>query len=111
MNDVVIELFEYLTEEGRNPFRKWLEGLKDRQARARIQVQLNRIRLGNFGDSKAVGRGVSELRIPYGSGYRVYFGHKGNAVVILLCGGDKSTQSKDISMAQAYWAEYRRRQT
>jgi putative addiction module killer protein len=109
MNDTPIELLEYLTESGHNPFREWLGGLRDRQARARIRVRLNRIRLGNFGDCKGVGRGVSELRVPHGSGYRVYFGRKGNMVVILLHGGDKKTQSKDIALAQAYWDDYLRR--
>ena len=109
MDDVRIEIFEYLLEGGQNPFREWLEGLKDRQARAKIRVRLNRIRLGNFGDCKSVGHGVSELRVPYGPGYRVYFGRKGNTVVILLYGGDKSTQSRDIALAQEYWREYLRR--
>ncbi len=109
MSNQPIELLEYLDENGRNPFRNWLEALKDQQARARIRVRLNRIRLGNFGDCKSVGSGVSEMRIPYGPGYRVYFGRKGDYVVILLCGGDKSTQSKDIALAQNYWEDYRRR--
>ncbi len=109
MNESPIELLEYITESGRNPFRKWLEGLRDRQARARIRVRLNRIRLGNFGDSKSVGKGVAELRVPHGPGYRVYFGRKDNRVVILLCGGDKKTQSKDIALAQEYWRAYLRR--
>ena len=109
MDDVHVEILEYLLENGQNPFREWLEGLKDRQARAKIRVRLNRIRLGNFGDCKSVGRGVSELRVPYGPGYRVYFGRKGNTVVILLYGGDKSTQSRDITLAQEYWREYLRR--
>lgn len=109
MNDAPIELLEYLTNSGQNPFRNWLEGLRDRQARARIRVRLNRIRLGNFGDCKSVGRGVSELRIPHGPGYRVYFGRKGDTVVILLCGGDKKTQPRDIELAQEYWYDYVRR--
>ncbi len=107
--DAQIELLEYLTESGRNPFRTWLEGLRDRQARAKIRVRLNRVRLGNFGDCKNVGRGVSELRISYGLGYRVYFGRKGKQVVILLYGGHKKTQSGDIALAQEYWADYQRR--
>ncbi len=109
MNEAQIEILEYLTEDNRNPFRKWLEGLRDRQARAKVRVRLNRIRLGNFGDCKSVGGGVNELRIPYGPGYRVYFGRQGNTVVILLCGGDKKTQPKDIALAKTYWEAYRRR--
>ena len=109
MDDSQIEILEYLTEHGRNPFRKWLEKLRDRQARAKIRVRLNRIRLGNFGDCKHVGNGVNELRVPHGPSYRVYFGRKGNTLVVLLCGGDKKTQSSDIALAQAYWSDYLRR--
>lgn len=109
MSDTPIELLEYLTDDGRNPFREWLEELRDRQARAKIRVRLNRIRLGNFGDCKSVGGGVSELRIPHGPGYRVYYGRRGNTVVILLYGGDKKTQTKDITRAKLYWNDYLRR--
>lgn len=109
MSATPIEILEYLTVGGQNPFRDWLEDLKDRQARARIRVRLNRIRLGNFGDCKSVGHGVSELRIPYGPGYRVYLGRQGNTVVILLYGGDKQTQPQDIALAQTYWNDYLRR--
>lgn len=66
-------LQEYLTPDGKNPFRKWLHALRDVRARAKVRIRLNRVRLGNFGDAKAVGGGVLELRIPYGPGYRVYF--------------------------------------
>jgi len=72
-------------------------------------VRLNRIRLGNFGDCKSVGSGVSELRVSYGPGYHVHFGRKGNKVVILLYGGHKKTQARDITLAQEYWDDYPRR--
>ncbi|MCA9923805.1 MAG: type II toxin-antitoxin system RelE/ParE family toxin [Anaerolineales bacterium] len=97
-----------MTDNGRIPFREWIEGLRDRQARARIRVRLNRIRLGNFGDCKGVGSGVSELRIPHGPGYRVYFGRRGKTVVILLIGGDKKSQARDITLAKQYWNDYLR---
>ena len=100
---------EYVTPEGKSPFRMWLHALRDVSARARIRVRLNRVRLGNFGDANAVGRGVSELRIPYGPGYRVYFARAGNTVVLLLCGGDKSSQKRDIGTAKEYWLDYQRR--
>ena len=82
-------------------FAKWLGGLRDRHARARIQVRLDRLALGLVGDAKSVGSGVSELRIDYGPGYRVYFKRKGDDVVILLVGGDKRTQDRDIRRALA----------
>lgn len=71
-----------------------------------MRARLNRIRLGNFGDCKGVGGGVEELRIDFGPGYRVYFGREGSFVVILLCGGDKRSQARDILIAQQYWREY-----
>ncbi len=79
---------------------RWFAKLKDRTARARIDIRIRRMSLGNFGDVEAVGAGVSELRIPYGPGYRVYFTRKENQLVILLIGGDKSTQVKDIEKAK-----------
>ena len=109
MHEEPIVLLEYVSEEGRNPFREWLTGLRDREARARVRVRLNRVRLGNFGDSKSVGSGVSELRIPYGPGYRVYFGRDGSRIVLLLTGGSKKRQSRDVALAKAYWDDYLRR--
>jgi len=104
-----MELREFLTETGRNPFRKWLHSLRDIRARARIRVRLNRVRLGNLGDCKPIGEGVMELRLDFGPGYRVYFGQEGGFVVILLCGGDKGTQTRDIATAKQYWQSYKRR--
>jgi putative addiction module killer protein len=80
-------------------FAQWLDGLRDVRARARVQVRIERLAAGNAGDVEAVGEGVSELRIDYGSGYRVYFKKRGREVVILLAGGDKRTQSADIKTA------------
>ena len=80
-------------------FAKWLDGLHDIRARARILVRIERLAAGNPGDVKAVGEGVSELRIDYGPGYRVYYKKHGQKVVILLAGGDKRTQAKDIKTA------------
>ena len=80
-------------------FAGWFEGLRDRQARARITARIRRLSLGNPGDVKPVGSGVSEMRIDYGPGYRVYFVARGDTIVVLLCGGDKRTQRRDIERA------------
>lgn len=82
-------------------FGQWLDALRDRRAAARIEMRIDRLRLGNPGDVKPVGGGISEMRIPYGPGYRVYFQGRGSELVILLCGGDKSTQASDIRAAHA----------
>ncbi len=80
-------------------FAAWFTGLRDRQARARVTVRIRRLSLGNPGDVRPVGEGVSEMRIDYGPGYRVYFVRRGDVIVLLLCGGDKRTQDRDISHA------------
>jgi putative addiction module killer protein len=80
-------------------FAAWFRNLRDRRARARIQVRIDRLSLGNPGDAKPVGEGVSELRIDYGPGYRVYFLRRGDTVIVLLAGGDKRTQARDIGTA------------
>jgi putative addiction module killer protein len=81
-------------------FRKWFAGLKDGDARARIAIRIRRISIGNFGDVKSVGGKVSELRISHGPGYRVYFTRRGGSLVILLAGGDKNSQHRDIARAK-----------
>lgn len=81
-------------------FSNWFARLRDRNARARIDMRIKRVQMGNFGDAKSVGGGVCELRVDYGPGYRVYFIQRGPVVVILLCGGDKRTQASDIAAAQ-----------
>jgi putative addiction module killer protein len=80
-------------------FADWFAGLRDREARARITVRIRRLSLGNPGDVKPVGSGVSEMRIDYGPGYRVYFVRRGDTIVVLLCGGDKRNQDRDIVRA------------
>ncbi len=102
------EVFNYVTASGRDAFGEWLDGLKDVKVRAVIKKRIDRIEEGLFGDHSFVGQGVWELRIHFGPGYRVYYGEDGPVIVLLLCGGDKSTQSKDIRKAQEFWAEYRR---
>ena len=99
----------YVKEDGSTPFNDWLEALRDRKARAIIRTRINRVRLGNLGDCKSVGEGVSELRIKFGAGYRIYFGQEGDTIIILLSGGDKSSQNKDIKQALTYWQDYKRR--
>jgi putative addiction module killer protein len=80
-------------------FARWLDGLRDTQGRARVQVRIERLVGGNPGDAASIGEGVSELRIDHGPGYRVYFKRRGRALIVLLSGGDKSTQARDIKAA------------
>lgn len=100
-------LEEYVDVSGRNYFRKWLDGLRDDKTRAVIDGRMARIENGNLGDCEPVGEGVKEFRIDYGSGYRVYFGEDGKNIIILLAGGDKKSQRKDIEVARRLWNEYR----
>lgn len=89
-------------------FRKWRSRLRDERARALIASRLDRLAQGHVGDVESVGDGVSELRIHYGPGYRIYFQKQGNTIIVLLCGGDKSTQAKDIKAAKRLaemWSE------
>ncbi|MGD1073818.1 MAG: type II toxin-antitoxin system RelE/ParE family toxin [Bryobacteraceae bacterium] len=99
----------YVSADGKRPFEEWLRTLPDRNAAARVQVRLERLGLGNFGDARSPGKGLSELRIDVGPGYRVYFMVEGQSVVVLLCGGDKATQQKDIRRAREYLTDYQRR--
>jgi len=97
----------YADAQGKEPFTLWLNGLRDQVGRTRILARVARLAQGNYGDYAPVGEGVSELRLFFGPGYRVYFGEHGETVVVLLCGGDKDSQQRDIQQAQAYWREYR----
>jgi putative addiction module killer protein len=102
-------ILTYVKTNGSAPFNEWLEALKNRKARAIIRTRINRVRLGNLGDCKPVGEGISELRIKFGAGYRIYFGQEGDTIIILLSGGNKSSQDKDIKQAKKYWQDYQRR--
>lgn len=102
-------LWYYLSANGKRPFADWFLQLPDRSGAGRVQVRIDRLRLGNFGDVRSLGKGLSELRIDAGPGYRVYFTVEGKSLVLLLCGGDKSTQRTDIRRAREYLADYRRR--
>ena len=103
------EIRIYQTQEKDCPFENWLDHLSDINAKARILQRVDRIELGNFGDCEPVGDGVYELRIDHGPGYRMYFGNDGKHLVILLCGGTKKRQEKDIKQAKAYWKDYKAR--
>lgn len=84
----------------------WLDGLRDARNRRRIISRLVRVQQGNYGDVEPIGEGLSELRFFFGAGYRVYFGEDAGNIVVILCGGDKSSQSQDIENAKAYWQEH-----
>lgn len=100
------EVLIYETAEGKVPFESWLAGLKDAVGRALIRKRINRVRLGNLGNNRSVGNGVWELKIDFGPGYRVYYGEDGSRVIVLICGGDKGSQDRDILKAKEYWRDY-----
>lgn len=104
------QILDYLSPEGRDPYNQWLVGLADRQARARILVRVNRMAAGNFGDCKPIAAGVWELRIDWGSGYRVYYAQAGKRLILLLAGGDKRKQQADIDVALARWHDWQDRE-
>lgn len=104
MDTIDIEIYE--TTTGKRPFEIWIKGIKEVHTRAKILTRLDRLRLGNFGDCKTIENGVCELRIHYGPGIRIYYGKIGKKVILLLCGGDKSSQDKDIPKAKEYLQDY-----
>jgi len=103
----MIEIRKYIKEDGSCPFDLWINKIRDQRAKARILIRLNRLELGLFGDCKPIAEGVHELRIPEGKGYRVYFGQEGDKLILLLCGGSKATQPKDIKQALTYWKAFK----
>ena len=105
----MIEIRHYVTHAGRDVFDDWLSRLADARAQAKIASRINRLAAGNFGDCRSLRRGVSELRIDWGPGYRVYYATLGIVCVLLLCGGDKRKQSSDIERALEYFKDYKER--
>ena len=99
----------YRTAAGFSPFEDWFERLKDVVGQTKILVRLDRAEQGNFGDHRSVGAGVVELRIHHGPGYRLYLGQWGQEIIVLLLGGDKKTQTRDVEKAHEYWTDYKRR--
>ena len=97
----------YQTQNGREPFSEWLVSIRDQRTRTRIRDRFERLEIRNFGDYQSVGGGVFEMRLHFGPGYRIYFGEIDNTIVLLLSGGDKSSQAQDIERAKTYWSEYK----
>ena len=104
----MIEIREYIDARGRNPFQRWIARL-DPITRDRVAMALERMEAGNLSNAKGVGRGALEYRMDFGPGYRIYFGRDGDTLIILLGGGTKSRQHRDIENAKASWQDYRRR--
>ena len=104
----MIEIREYIDTQGRNPFQRWVARL-DPIAGDRVAIAIERMEAGNLSNVKGVGRGVFEYRMDFGPGYRIYFGRDGNTLIILLGGGTKSRQYRDIENAKSSWQDYRRR--
>lgn len=107
----VLTILRYQRENGEEPYTLWFRSLRDAAVKNAIAIRLRRAEQGNLGDCKPVGQGVSELRVNVGPGYRIYFGRHGSTMVILLCGGEKRTQQRDIDRAKALWVEWKRRQS
>jgi putative addiction module killer protein len=104
-----MEIRHYLSSTGRDPYQSWLDRLKDLRARVAIQRRVDRIAAGHFGDHKPCRGGVWEVRVDVGPGYRIYYARDGRTIVLLLCGGDKSTQAAEVDTAVKYWMDYQRR--
>jgi len=106
----VLEVLRYQREDGTVPITDWLRSLRDRRAEAKVRIRVRRLEAGIFGDCKPVGDGVLELREHIGAGYRMHCPRHGHTVVILLCGGTKKTQARDIATARRYWSDWKARQ-
>ena len=97
----------FVSSDGRSPIEEWLRGIKDDATRARIRTRISRLRTGNFGDTKSLRAGVYELRLDFGPGYRIYYAIMEQTIVLLLNGGNKSSQKKDIEKAISFWQEFK----
>ena len=105
-----MKVVRYTKNDGSQPFGEWLSNFRDMQARIAIRRRIDRLAMGNTGNSKALRGGLCELKIEMGPGYRIYFGNHGQTVVVLLCGGDKRSQDSDIVLAAQYWDDWKQRQ-
>lgn len=99
----------YRTKEGKTPYKDWVTGFRDQRTKGRIDARATDLYTGKLGKCRPVGEGVTELKLDFGPGYRIYIGEYGHKIIILLCGGDKSTQASDIKTAKAYWKDYKQR--
>lgn len=104
----MFEIVVYKQDNGRCQYDDWFLGLRDKIAQARIFARLRQVKAGNLGDHASVGEGVLELRVHVGAGYRVYCGRSGGALIVLLCGGDKSSQSRNIQKAKEFWSDWKK---
>ncbi len=105
MSGINVKILEIEGET--SPFEKWYQSIKDKVIKRRILVQIKRLELGNFGDWKSIGDGVYEIRMTFGPGYRIYFARQDDKIVVILAGGNKSTQAKDIEKAKELWRKYK----
>ena len=104
----MFQIVNYVSPDGKDIYGDWIKHLRDTRSQIAIIRRIERLRQGNFGDHKSCGNGVWELRIDLGPGYRVYYGLAGEQVVLLLCGGDKATQNRDIDRAAEFWKAFRK---
>lgn len=100
----------YVTVSGRCPFEEWMYDIREKNTRAKILTRLDRLKAGNFGDCKSLGDGIAELRIHFGPGIRIYYSKVGSKIILLLSGGEKGSQTKDIGKAKEYLKEYQSRE-
>lgn len=107
MNGDFVQIEYYVDATGKMPFWEWQKSLNDLKGKVAVLTRLNRVKIGNFGDWKIVRNGIYELRLKHGPGYRIYFGRESEKKIVILCGGDKNTQERDINKARKYWADYR----